>query len=170
MSFLRKIMTVLLVSVAPVSIFAQMNTTFEKIADDSNNGFLYKGTCTFDNIRTLPDFDFEEAGMPDTATATILRRELKDFRIVVFLGTWCEDSHYLIPLLYNALKAADYPTDSVRIYGVDREKQSLHQETEEYDIEFIPTIILMKDGKEQGRITEQVQQSIGQDLVNIIRS
>jgi thiol-disulfide isomerase/thioredoxin len=146
-----------------------MNNAYEKIPDESNNGFLYKGVCTFEDIMTLPDFDFNTVPELDTEALSGLRKTLGDFEIIVFIGTWCEDSQLLIPQLYHVLNATNYPISRIQMFGVDRGKQSLHGASEAYNILFVPTIILMKDGKEQGRITEQVQQSVELDLVNIIR-
>lgn len=145
-------------------------TTYIRIPDEPNNGMLYKGSCTFEYIFTLPDFDFHTTPETDAEALSVLRKRLSAYEIIVFLGTWCEDSHDMIPRLYHVLKAADYPLEQLRMYAVDREKQSLHDEADTYQIRQIPVVILRKDGREQGRITEQVQQSVEQDLAKIIHS
>jgi len=131
---------------------------------------LYKGSCTFEDIAPLPDFDFHTTPETDAQALSVLRNRLSAYEIIVFIGTWCEDSHEMIPRLYHVLKAADYPFEQLRMYAVDREKQSLHDEADMYHIRQIPVVILKKDGREQGRITEQVQQSVEQDLAKIIPS
>jgi len=145
-------------------------TTYLTIPDEHHSGVLYKGSCTFEDLFPLPDFDFLTIPDIDAEALSVLRKRLNAYEIVVFLGTWCEDSYNMIPRLYHVLKAADYPLEQIRMYAVDREKQSLHGEAESYHIRHIPVVILIKDGTEQGRITEQVQLSVEQDLTNIIPS
>jgi hypothetical protein len=55
------------------------------------------------------------------------------------------------------------------MYGVDRAKTAKNGEEKMYAIKFVPTIILMKDNKEAGRIVESVQTSMEADMVDIIK-
>ena len=54
------------------------------------------------------------------------------------------------------------------MYGVDRAKTTRNGDEKKYGITLVPTIILFKDGKEVGRITETVKKSIEEDLATII--
>jgi thiol-disulfide isomerase/thioredoxin len=70
------------------------------------------------------------------------------------MGTWCEDSQDIIPKLYSLTDAAGFPQDRITLIGVDRKKTTLSHLTEALGIINVPTIIVMKNGKEQGRIVE----------------
>ncbi len=97
-----------------------------------------------------------------------LRDHLKDYTIVIFMGTWCDDSHNIIPKLEKTLKEIDYPLSGVTMYGVDRAKTTKNGENKTYNISRVPTIILFKGGKEAGRITETVLKSVEADLAAIL--
>lgn len=149
--------------------YAQAESNYEKL-DDDEAGFVYKGTCTFADINALGNFRKSKADdyIPDAASLAVLKKDLAEYKIICFLGTWCEDSQEQLPVLYKVLSESGYPVQSVQLYAVDRDKKTLHGENETYKIELVPTIILLKDGKEAGRIVESSKASIEKDLVAII--
>ena len=72
----------------------------------------------------------------------------------MFIGTWCEDSHFIIPKLYATTDAAGFPEKNITLIGVDRNKTTLGNLTEALNVKNVPTIIVMKNGKELGRVVE----------------
>jgi thiol-disulfide isomerase/thioredoxin len=74
--------------------------------------------------------------------------------LLVFMGTWCEDSHVIIPKFYSLLEAAAFSKDKVTLIGVDRSKVTLSHLAEALNIKSVPTIIILKNGKELGRVVE----------------
>jgi hypothetical protein len=60
----------------------------------------------------------------------------------------------VIPKLYKATDAAGFSQERITLIGVDRKKTTLSHLTEALNITNVPTIIVMKNGKEQGRIVE----------------
>ena len=62
----------------------------------------------------------------------------------------------------------NYPLSKVTMYGTDRAKTTKNGEEKKYNITLVPTIIVMKNGKEVGRITETVKKTIEDDLAAII--
>jgi hypothetical protein len=97
-----------------------------------------------------------------------LRKELPAYTIVVLMGTWCDDSQLLIPRLSKTLKAADFPMQQCIMYGVDRSKQTGGIESQLYNVQRVPTIIVYKGRFEAGRIVESVKKNIETDLLMII--
>ena len=154
------------------STMAQYTSDFETIESESGNEPIYKGTCTFEDIRTISAFHLDEAAdnyQPDDKAIETLREGAQEYKLVVFLGTWCEDSHNLIPKLYKVIKEMDVNVEeSLVIYALDREKKGRDNIEQQFKITNVPTIIVLKEEKEIGRITETVQKSVEQDLVNII--
>lgn len=78
----------------------------------------------------------------------------KDLQLLVFMGTWCHDSQYIIPKFYALLDSAGFPPDHVTLIGTDREKKTYSHLAEAMNVTNVPTIIVMKDGKEMGRVVE----------------
>lgn len=73
---------------------------------------------------------------------------------IVFAGTWCEDSHFIIPRFFRALEAAGFPDKRVVFYALDRDKKMPGGLQSAFGVSNVPTIIVMKNGKESGRVVE----------------
>lgn len=73
---------------------------------------------------------------------------------VVFMGTWCEDSHFVIPRFYKILDSAGYDKNKSTLISVDRTKKDKNNLTEALNVTNVPTIIVFKKGKEVGRVVE----------------
>jgi thiol-disulfide isomerase/thioredoxin len=74
--------------------------------------------------------------------------------LVIFAGTWCEDSQVIIPKLFKWLSVEGFSESRVSLYGVDRNKKTIGDLAGAFGITNVPTIIVMKGGKEQGRVVE----------------
>ncbi|WP_118974350.1 thioredoxin domain-containing protein [Taibaiella koreensis] len=150
---------------------AQNKSDFEMIKSDNKHEVIYMGPVTFEDIGQVKAFQLEkksEQYKPDPQVLEILSDKLKNYRMIVFLGTWCEDSHKLIPELYRVLTATSYPEEQLQLYALDRDKHGKEHEEQAYHITNVPTIILLQNDKEKGRITEVVEKSIESDLLHII--
>lgn len=150
------------------------NTNYDISKDPKNGELTFRGPITFDDLFKEPSFGWLKSGVeeykPEEHALSILREELGKYSIVVFLGTWCDDSHYLIPRLQKVFQLTGYPPGMLAVYGVDREKTTKGGEEKKYGVTLVPTIILFNsEGKEAGRITESAQKSIEADLVGIVK-
>jgi hypothetical protein len=83
-----------------------------------------------------------------------LRKNKDSIQLLVFLGTWCEDSQVIIPKFFSITDAAGFPQEKISLIGVDRNKTTLSHLTEALGIINVPTIMVMKNGKEVGRVVE----------------
>jgi hypothetical protein len=90
----------------------------------------------------------------DKNTIEGLKKNKDSIQLLVFMGTWCEDSHDIIPKLFSMTDAAGFPQNRVTLIGVDRNKVTLSHLTEALGIINVPTIMVMKNGKEVGRVVE----------------
>lgn len=91
---------------------------------------------------------------PNKEAVATLAEKAYDVHIMLFLGTWCPDSHQLVPKYLAALEAAEFPDHHLTLIGVDREKRALANLHRPLNIINVPTIIVMQQGKELGRIVE----------------
>ena len=126
--------------------------TFEDLTDESAYGWMH------DEYETSP------------RVITKLKKLLPKYRVVIFMGTWCEDTHLLLPQLYQTFKDASFDFNALEMYGVNREKEGLNSEHKIYNIQRVPTIIIMDRFKEVGRIVESVELSIEQELLDILEA
>ena len=74
--------------------------------------------------------------------------------IIIFGGTWCSDTQHLLPNFYATTDAAGFPDKRITLIGVDRDKKTLFNLSETFNIKNVPTFIVMKQGKEIGRVVE----------------
>ena len=159
-----------------LAIFTVMHTqaqgTFDKAINDRNE-LVYTGQFAFTDLQREESFKWMQEGVeayqPSAEDISYLKSELSNYHLVVFMGTWCEDSHNLIPKLYKVVTEAGYPAQQLTLYGLDREKKGKGTAHEGYKVLFVPTIIVLSDGKEVGRITETVRKSVEADLSAIIK-
>ncbi|WP_049890361.1 TlpA family protein disulfide reductase [Natronorubrum sulfidifaciens] len=71
----------------------------------------------------------------------------------VWGGDWCKDCRKLLPDLGAALQAAEVPDERIEEIALDKDKQG--PGVEEYDIEYIPTVVVeTDDGEEVVRFVE----------------
>ena len=108
----------------------------------------------------------EKEYVPNTGVLESLKQSnLKDIQIEIVLGTWCEDSEKLIPQFIHINNEVKIP---VVFIGVDKEKKCPLADCSNWNIQYVPTFIIQRNGKEIGRIIEQVKLSIEADLLDII--
>jgi thiol-disulfide isomerase/thioredoxin len=154
-----------------IMLHAQYQSDFEEVKSTNEAEVIYKGSCTFEDIEKVSAFKLIEQSenyKPDESKIESLSEELSKYQLIVFLGTWCEDSHRLIPQLYRVLTDTGYPLEQMQIFALDRDKKGRNGEEKQYKITNVPTIIILQDGNEKGRITETVKQDIESDLLGII--
>lgn len=158
------------------TLFISVNSmaqSFEKSIGNTRDEIIYKGTVTFADLEKETTFKWFTEGAatykPDAESITYLKKELKNYDMVVLMGTWCEDSHNMIPKLFRVLRDTDYKFTKFTMYGLDRNKQGRNNEEEKYRVTSVPTVILFSGEEEIGRITELVEKSVEADLEVIIK-
>jgi thiol-disulfide isomerase/thioredoxin len=98
----------------------------------------------------------------------MIRGLVEGVDFTVFFGTWCEDSHREVSRFLKVADAAGIARERIRLYGLDRSKKSDDGLTEQSSISLVPTIILMKNGSEIGRIVEKPQATVEEDILSIL--
>ena len=91
---------------------------------------------------------------PDTATVSAFERNKNKVQFVVFGGTWCEDTQFILPKFFKLQEISGVTDGAITFFGVNRQKKSLASIADAFKIINVPTIIIMKDGKEAGRVVE----------------
>ena len=93
-------------------------------------------------------------GKPDVNAVTAFKQHANEFKMLVFAGTWCPDTQNLLPEFYRLTDASGYADSSITLIGVDNEKTTLDNLNTTFHLIDVPTFIVMKDGKEIGRVVE----------------
>jgi hypothetical protein len=156
------------------SVSALAQSDFDKSIDEKTGFVVYKGQITVEDIKKESSFSWFNKGVaeysPDTNAQKILKKHLSEYSLVVFAGTWCDDSQALLPRFFKTLEVAGYPSSKVTMFGVDRAKTAKYVEHRLYKLEKVPTIILFKGFAEVGRIVEFPKKSVEKDLAKLIET
>lgn len=147
---------ILLLSIAIFSaqyIFAQTEISREPGGTKIIKGFIVKKDLATDTAFAW----YAQNSKGYTPTADIMRQYTanKDsVNLIIFAGTWCGDTKNLLPKFFATTDAAGFPENRITLIGVDRSKKTLYNLTEAFGVANVPTFIVMKNGKEIGRVVE----------------
>ena len=118
-------------------------------------------------LSSHPAFAEQYATYETTADDLASMQQLSGSTIVVLFGSWCHDSVREVPRLLKLLDQSGVTLASLQLHAVDRNKQHPGNLHSQYDLRYTPTIIVLRDGKELGRVIEKPQQSLAADLAAI---
>ncbi|MFB6101309.1 MAG: thioredoxin family protein [Haloplanus sp.] len=85
---------------------------------------------------------------------------------LVWGADWCGDCQGRLPAFAAALDAAGVPDERIEQFPVDDDKQG--EGVDEYGIEYIPTVVVERDGEEIARFVEEEPASIAEYLAERI--
>lgn len=130
------------------------------------------GRANEDGLKQEPFNSWYEENYSDytvdaTSTAS-LNYLLKDLKIKVFLGTWCDDSKREIPHFYKILDAAGFDTKNIELIALSEQKDTPEGFEVGLNINYVPTFIFFKNDKEINRIVEAPITSLEQDMIAIL--
>ncbi|THV58621.1 TlpA family protein disulfide reductase [Chryseobacterium candidae] len=167
--------------VAFSSLFlAAQQVTAQKVVvnrevETQNEGKMLLGNQLKEQFLKAPYADWyvkehDEYVLDQKAVSDLKKEKIGTYDIIVFIGTWCEDSHRDFPRLMKILEAVSYPDSKLNIIAVNRKKESPTGDESLYNLQKVPTIILKRYGKEVGRIIEMPTTGyIERDLVQILK-
>lgn len=98
--------------------------------------------------------DNEKGYTPPADVVASIQKQKDSVQFLVFMGTWCEDSHHIIPKFFRLMEAAGISSRQITLIGVDRQKKTHGHLTEALHVTRVPTIMIMKNGREMGRVVE----------------
>lgn len=104
----------------------------------------------------------------DTVTMRAIKDVLTQTDITLFMGTWCEDSQREVPAFFKALDIVGIDASHINLITISEDKTAPEALLEGRDIQYVPTIIFEKEGKELGRIVEYSIYSIEKDMAKIL--
>jgi len=132
--------------------------SFEAVKDRTGKKLL-KGFVT-DSLLRADSTEFkwfaENENMYHPAAAVVQRfsAQKDSVAFMVFFGTWCPDSHYVVPRFYKILGEAGVDKKRVTLFALDRTKKDAAHFATNFNVQHVPTIIILKNGKETGRVVE----------------
>ncbi len=91
---------------------------------------------------------------PQITVVNAMEAAKNKVQFIIFGGTWCEDTQFVLPRFFKLQEQSGFPDNRVSFFGVNRAKKTLGNIGDAFNILSVPTIIVMKDGKEVGRVVE----------------
>jgi len=137
------------------AVFAQ--TEFQVLSEKPGEK-TFKGIISREALLSDTSFHWYAENLkgysPNAIALEALKKNKDSIQLIAFMGTWCDDSHFIIPKMFSLIDAAGFPETRITLIGVDRAKTTLSHLTEALNIKNVPTIIVMKNGREVGRVVE----------------
>jgi thioredoxin-like negative regulator of GroEL len=97
-----------------------------------------------------PNPVWNPAGYEDAIDAVAERAD--ELTVRIWAGDWCKDCRAVLPDFAAALDEAGVPEGRIEEHALDQDKQG--ELVAEYDIEYIPTIVVEREGREVARFVE----------------
>jgi thiol-disulfide isomerase/thioredoxin len=154
MKFTRNIFFAFVLLAVAQSAFAQP----AEVTVEPNGTKILKGFVTQAQLATDTSFKWyaenQKGFIPDATAIQTLRTAKDSIYILAFGGTWCGDTKHILPQVYAMTDAAGLSPDHFTLLGVDRSKKTVNHLSESFGITNVPTFIILKNGKEIGRVVE----------------
>lgn len=116
-----------------------------------------------------PDPDADGGGGPSADAVDTLADGDLTFRI--WGGDWCPDCTDQLPQFAAALDAAGVPDDRVEQFPVEKvDGEKRGPGMDEYRVEYIPTVVVSRDGEELARFVESGDVPIAEYLARELES
>lgn len=171
---ITKILAVSMISLA-VQEFSAQKVVVNREVETTNDGKMLLGHQLKDQFVKEPysewyTKEFNEYALDQKAVGELKKNKINSYNLIVFIGTWCEDSHRDFPRLMKILEEVNFPDSKLTIIAVNRKKESPTGDEVKYNVHKVPTIIVEKYGKEIGRIIEMPTTGyVERDLVEILK-
>jgi thiol-disulfide isomerase/thioredoxin len=151
-----KFLAVVLFLFLSLSSFSQIQ--YEVSKDPQNGLKTLKGILSRELLLNDTEFAWMKNDIswykPNADCVANLTAVKDTIQLIVFVGTWCEDSHIVFPQLLKMLDQVGFNAKRLTVIGVDRQKTTLGSLTQALAVTKAPTIMVMKAGKEIGRVEE----------------
>jgi hypothetical protein len=169
----RKIFLLLLLFSPGFYLFAQQQAMNEIRFDTAAKQQILIGLCNREGLNSeifgqyfRDEYDHYSE---DPQAGELIGQNIKGADITIVMATWCDDSRQQVGRFYKVLDNAGYPADKVTLVCVDKKKKGGPVSLEGMDIQKVPTFIVYRHGREEGRIIETPEKSLEQDLLMIIQ-
>ena len=154
----RAILALLLFLLSTLSPALQAQQLFFRIPDtkDSTKTIL-TGIITRSLLENDPAFGWMTSGYRSYSPAAKLvdlGRQQNGAHLMIFGGTWCEDTQFILPRFFRLADSCGITEKQLSVFAVNRDKQAAGGLSQAFNITNVPTIIVMHGGVEIGRVVE----------------
>ena len=160
----------------PVTLAVALVTIAPVILTRAQESPILVGRVTRVDLRTTPYLEWFDGQysryQPAPAVLENLRPRLAGVSLEAYFGTWCGDSRRQIPRLIRLLDLEGFDEQRLTLIALsDRPmefKQAPGHPEAKRNVHRTPTIVVLRDGNEVGRIVETPTTSIEADILAIL--
>jgi hypothetical protein len=91
-----------------------------------------------------------------------------EYKLYIVAGSWCGDTKSELPKIFRILQECKLSPDKYVLFGVGTDKTIKSEMEKDTKINKVPTMIIIKNGKEIGRIEEFPEDTWENDLIKIL--
>lgn len=106
---------------------------------------------------------------PQSKILDSIRENRDSLYVIVFIGTWCSDTHRELPRFQKIIDTEKIPLRVLEYHALNRKKESGEMLPVAFGIRLVPTFVFLRNGKEIGRIVEAPRTSLEEDIVEMFR-
>ena len=145
------------------------NFTFSQTADAVEKANLMIGNLNKSDFQRAPYNKWfeEEYNSYKLDSNTLDQIKLGNKTMLVYLGSWCSDSRREVSRFIKILDYLKFDYNKIKFIGLDRKKTAPNYTKNIWDIQYVPTFIILDDGNETNRIIETPDDSLEKDLLSI---
>ncbi len=162
----------LMLLVCVLAVLSGCGSSQFALEDAETKEKMILGTCTWKEWKQHATWETYDAPDytpdPDVLTRLAPLLNAPNISLLIFGGSWCGDTKSEFPKYFKLLSALNFPHTSLSLHGVSRKKTEPTGIAQRYAIKRVPTLVVLKGGKEIGRIVEYPTESIEKDLFNIL--
>jgi thiol-disulfide isomerase/thioredoxin len=134
-------------------------TPYTIVKDEKNpGGLIYTGLINKYTLINEASFKWYNENQknykPSTELLNGFEAAKSKVHFVVFGGTWCDDTQFILPKFFKLQQLSGISDSCISFFGVNRDKKTIENVAAAFNITNVPTIIVMKSGKEIGRVVE----------------
>ncbi len=106
--------------------------------------------------------------VPNSDAVQFIHNVGRPVEIKIFWGDWCKESKKYVPAFIKSIEFAENRNILSTYINLDRQKKEPADAIAGWNIQNIPTFVVIADGKEIGRIVETPKVTVEQDLAEIL--
>jgi thiol-disulfide isomerase/thioredoxin len=165
-----------LICITLFSLLTTAHSQFNKeVTLEDGRKFLI-GKMTLEGFKSEPYNVWFKQGYTsyqvDQTFVNLFKKNLSNYHLKLFLGTWCSDSKRQVPRIIKILEAAKFSMEQLEIVALDGRKEFYKKsptgEEQGLNIIKVPTLIFLKNDKEVNRIVERPIESLEEDINAIL--
>lgn len=152
-----------------LALFVVVSAGCRALEQPSPNRDFFSGVISAKQlIKEYPQFRAAYKQYQPSSDEITAIQSLSGKSLLVLFGTWCHDSEREVPRLLKLIDLSGVKLENLSLNGVNYNKQEPSDLHRKYDLKYSPTIILLQDKVELGRVVEKPMTSLGEDLASFI--